>query len=297
MKKNLFLCLLVPIALGLLASEAYAIEPMTQTEMDEVIAGDFSLATISGTVDTSASASTQCKDGVQCWGNSTGGGVGVAQVPVYNGLTVKNDTLSEAGTEPPGQVGPSGGHVAAAHNFAQTTVDSSDHSNNTNSMMVEASGDAAAAHGAGSTALKRVFNPSGRPKNTDDVSGIFHGESTTILLTRTLINGHGNNSDELDGTNQSEVEKRERQTLEEDVQESSSAIALANSLVEVGSGVNTLAHTNASEGMFILNGTSAVQFTRQNVYNFSETKPVAGTSISVIPVSIANVADFSFVKQ
>lgn len=266
------------VAMGLLSVSAYAAEPLSDGEMDGIVAGFLDAKAV---IDVNAASKADGKDGSQVLSGSVGSFTGAVNVPLYNGLTVKNDdTPDTPGTQPGAKAG---GHVAAAHFIgAQAKVDSRNVSNHQGLVKVNANGDSAAAHGAGSTAIHR-----GDRGDKDEPSG--HG-SKTALLAPWKAQGHGNKGSSQQANEEGEVSVEDKSELSEETQKDIDVLFGVNSLDEVGNGFNATSTLNETVGNHELALNAAVQATDQDVYNFSEVTSVNRT-VGIVPVN--NTVSFS----
>lgn len=284
LKISIFLMLMLA-ASGLFPFQAQAVVTLSDGELDGINAG---LLDAKAKITANAAANSTCLDGAQCWSNTTGGGTGVASVPVYNGQIIKNDTAGGGvpGGTVPGQ-GETGGSVAAAHNVGSVAVSTADNSINTDIVnLTQVGGDQAVAHGAGATAIVQGIPQGGRKRSDKPEENEFFGgneSSTDFLFGRSGAQGHGNSSSVKEANKDGEVSTEKEVNLTDEVQESNKAMNLTNALAEVGHGVNTASNLNGQQASLILNGTSGAIALKQGVYNFSGTTTNAGTvSISSI---------------
>lgn len=233
MTRAVFLSMLVVATLGLAVSDAYALVTLSEAEMDGITAG---LLDAEAEITVNAGATTTCGDGAQCWSNSTGGGTGVAEIPIYNGLTVKNVS----------------GDAAAAHNGSTAIVDNSDHSNNSDQIHLSAGGDAAAAHSGGVATI-------------DNSDNSVH----TLVGGTWSATGHGNSGDILAANDGSTASVTNSLELNDNVQQNATALFITNTLGQVGNGFNLVSNINSSGGGAIGNLNTGVISTEQTVLNFS----------------------------
>lgn len=233
MRQNFLIGFLLMVTLGICATEGYSAALLTDGEMDGIVAG---LLDAEAEITVNAGATTTCGDGAQCWSNSTGGGTGVAEIPIYNGQTVKNIT----------------GDAAVAHNGGTATVDNSNNSDNSNQVHVSADGDAAVAHSGGTATVD---------KSDNSVNTLVGGAWTAT--------GHGNNGDVMVANEDSTVTTTESLTLSDNVQQNATALFIVNTLGQVGNGFNLISHVNSSGGGAIGNLNTGAIATEQTVANFS----------------------------
>ncbi len=161
---------------------------------------------------------------------------GVAHIPIFNGLTVKNIT----------------GDAAVAHSGGTATIDNSDHSNNANQVHVNADGDVAVAHSGGTATIDKS------DKSVTTISGGIWSAT-----------GHGNNGDVLVANDSGSVSTSKKLTLQNNVQQNATALFIVNTLGQVGNGFNLIANINTTGGGALANLNTGVISNQQNIANFS----------------------------
>ncbi len=280
--KELILVISFSVMIGLpLATAGEKAETLSDNEMDGMV-GKFLDAKATLTLETGAKSNV--KDGGQALASSTGSNTGIANLPIFNGVTVKNDTVPNSN----GTAGKKTGGVAAAHTFAQAIIDRSNHASNNDAVAnVTSKEDVAVAHGIGSVALIK-----GKPQKTQSRTGnnatandllaaILGGGQNTYPSGRAVSQGNGNAGSVRNANNDSTIDDTEELAYSSDVQESAKGVAVVNSLREVGNAGNAAPTMNESKGTLLFNINSGVQLAGQDAYNFSNTLSAGTTNTTV----------------